>query len=102
MLRYLKSAYGQEQDGLDAWCRHWVGQGLAACEALIAREPPAPFAFGDAPGLAEICLIPQMFSADRFGVDTSGRPRLRALRDACEALPAFTDAHPERQPDAEA
>jgi maleylacetoacetate isomerase len=102
VLRYLKRALGQEQDGLDAWCRHWVGEGLAACERLIAREPPAAFGFGDAPGIAEIALVPQMFSADRFGVDLAAMPRLRALREACEALPAFADAHPARQPDAEA
>jgi maleylacetoacetate isomerase len=45
VLRYLKKTYGQEQDGLDAWCRHWVGEGLAACEALAAREPEAAFLF---------------------------------------------------------
>jgi maleylpyruvate isomerase len=101
VLRYLKSEYGQDQDGLDAWCRHWVGEGLAACEALLAREPAAPFAFGDAPGIAEICLVPQMFSADRFGVDLTPMPRLRALRAACEALPGFADAHPSRQHDTE-
>ena len=102
VLRYLKRELGQEQDGLDAWCRHWVGEGLAACERLLAREPQSAYAFGDAPGIAEICLVPQMFSADRFGVDLTAMPRLRALRDACEALPAFADAHPARQPDAEA
>jgi maleylacetoacetate isomerase len=102
VLRYLKRELGQEQDGLDAWCRHWVGEGLAACERLLAREPQSAYAFGDAPGIAEICLVPQMFSADRFGVDLTAMPRLRALRDACEALTAFADAHPARQPDAEA
>jgi maleylacetoacetate isomerase len=102
VLRYLKSEYGQEQEGLDAWCRHWVGEGLAAGERLLAREGGAgPFAFGAAPGLADICLVPQMFSADRFGLDLGPMPRLRAVREACEALPAFADAHPARQPDSE-
>jgi maleylacetoacetate isomerase len=102
VLRYLKALYRQEQAGLDAWCRHWVGEGLAGCERLLAREPAAAFAFGDRPGLAEVCLVPQMFSADRFGLDLAPMPRLRALRAACEALPAFADAHPSKQPDAEA
>lgn len=102
VLRYLKASFGQEQEGLDAWCRHWVGEGLAACEALLAREPERPFAFGDGPGLAEICLVPQMYSADRFGLDLAPFPRLRALRERCEALPAFADARPSVQPDAEA
>jgi maleylpyruvate isomerase len=101
VLRYLKTEFGQDQDGLDAWCRHWIESGLAAWEALLARAPEAAFAFGDQPGLAEICLIPQMFSADRFGLDLTSFPRLRALRDRCETLPAFADAHPAKQSDAE-
>jgi maleylacetoacetate isomerase len=100
VLRQIKATYGQDQAGLDAWCRHWVGEGLTACEALVARGAGA-FAFGPTPGLAEVCLVPQMHSADRFGVDLGPMPRLRALRDACEALPAFAAARPERQPDAE-
>jgi maleylacetoacetate isomerase len=101
VLRYLKRELGQAQDGLDAWCRHWIAPGLATCEALLARAPDAPFAYGDAPGLAEVCLIPQMFSADRFGLDLAPYPRLNALRKTCEALPAFADAHPSKQPDTE-
>jgi maleylacetoacetate isomerase len=100
VLRYLKRRYGEEQEGLDDWCRHWVGEGLGACEALLAREPAADFAFGPAPGLAEVCLVPQMFSADRFGLDLAPYPRLRRIRAACEALPAFAAAHPSVQPDA--
>jgi maleylacetoacetate isomerase len=101
VLRYLKRELGQDQVGLDAWCRHWIAPGLATCEALLARAPDAPFAYGDAPGLAEVCLIPQMFSADRFGLDLAPYPRLNALRMRCEALPAFADAHPSKQPDTE-
>jgi maleylacetoacetate isomerase len=102
VLRYLKAQYGQEQEGLDAWCRHWVGEGLAACERLLERgSGGGRFAFGDAPSLADVCLVPQLFSADRFGLDLAPFPRLRAVRAACEALPAFADAHPSRQPDSE-
>ena len=100
VLRYLKRQYGKEQEELDAWCRHWVGEGLAACEALVGREPAAEFGFGAAPGLAEVCLVPQMASADRFGLDLAPYPRLRRIRAACEALPAFAAARPEVQPDA--
>jgi maleylacetoacetate isomerase len=102
VLRHLKAGLGQQQAELDAWCRHWIEPGLAACEALVARAPEAAFAFGDEPGIAEICLVPQMFSADRFGLDLAPFPRLRALRDRCEALPAFAAARPSNQPDAEA
>ena len=101
VLTHLGQAYGQDQDGKAAWCRHWIGQGLAACEALLAGRSETRFAFGDAPGMAEVYLIPQMFSADRFGLDLTPMPRLRAIRDEAEALPAFADAHPKAQPDAE-
>lgn len=102
VLEYIKSELGQDQAAVDAWCRHWIGGGLAACEGLLARAgTTGDFAFGDAPGLADICLVPQMFSADRFGVDLAAMPRLRAVRAACEKLPAFAEAHPSRQPDTE-
>jgi maleylacetoacetate isomerase len=102
VLAYLKAELGQDQAAADSWCRHWVGEGLAACEALLAHAGGrGDFAFGDRPGLADICLVPQMFSADRFGVNLAAMPRLRAVREACEQLPAFADAHPSRQPDAE-
>lgn len=100
VLRYLKKSFGQPQEALDAWCRHWVAEGLGACEQLLSRAPAgAAFAFGDQPGLAEVCLIPQMLSADRFGLDLAPFPRLCQLRAACEALPAFETAAPDRQPD---
>jgi maleylacetoacetate isomerase len=100
VLRYLKRTLGQDQAGLDAWCRHWVGEGLAACERRLDGEA-GPFAFGAGPGLADVLLVPQLLSADRFGVDLGPMPRLRAVRAACEALPAFVEAHPARQADAE-
>jgi len=101
VLAHLGTAYGQDQDGKAAWCRHWIGQGLAACEGLLAGRPATRFAFGDAPGMAEIYLIPQMFSADRFGVDLSAMPRLTEIRAEAESLAAFAGAHPKVQPDAE-
>ncbi|MFS4437460.1 maleylacetoacetate isomerase [Paracoccaceae bacterium GXU_MW_L88] len=101
VLNFIKSEYGLDQKGADAWCQHWIAEGLAACEAIAAaQDHGGDFVFGDTPGLAEICLVPQMFSADRFGLDTTPYPRLRAVHAACEALPEFADAHPMRQPDA--
>lgn len=102
VLQYLRTTYGQDQAGVDAWCRRWLGDGLSACEALVARGTEHRFCFGDTPGLADVCLVPQLFSADRFGVDLSAMPRLRAILAECETLPAFTSAHPSRQPDTEA
>ncbi|WP_220443949.1 maleylacetoacetate isomerase [Pararhodobacter zhoushanensis] len=100
-LQYLEAAYGQGPDGKEAWCQRWIGDGLASCEALLAKRAPTRFAFGDAPGMAEIYLIPQLFSAKRFKVDTSAMPRLTEIAAACDTHPAFAAAHPSQQPDAE-
>lgn len=99
VLDYLRGPLGQDQVGVEAWCRRWIGDGLGACEALLARRPPAPFAFGNSPGMAEVYLVPQLFAARRFGLDLAALPRLRAIDAACAALPAFAAAHPARQPD---
>lgn len=85
---------------LDAWPRWVIGEGLAACERLIA-DRPGPFCFGPAPTLADICLVPQLVNARRFGVALDAFPRLLAAEAACLALPAFQAAAPERQPDRE-
>ncbi len=90
---------GGEQASQD-WAKRVNAEGLAACEKLIAREP-GPFCFGAAPTLADICLVPQLGNARRFGVDVSAFPRLLQAEAACKALPAFADAAPERQNDAE-
>ncbi len=100
-LQYLEAEFGQDQSGKEAWCQRWIGDGLATCEALLAKRPATRFAFGDQPGMAEVYLIPQIFSAKRFKVDTSAMPRLKAIYAACEALPAFDAAYPSKQPDAE-
>jgi len=82
------------------WAK-WVNEeGLDACEAM-AKAQDGPFCFGDAPGLADICLVPQLANARRFGADLSRWPRLMAIEAACQALPAFADAAPDKQPDAE-
>lgn len=102
ILSYIKSEYGLDQDQANAWARHWNVEGLDAAEALLAREDKAEFCFGDTPGLADICLVPQIFSAERFGADTSRWPNLMRVNANCMALPAFADAQPKNQPDFEA
>ncbi|MBX9589327.1 MAG: maleylacetoacetate isomerase [Hyphomonadaceae bacterium] len=99
ILNYLKGPLQQDQAAADAWYRHWIKEGLEACEKLL---PPAAgrFAFGDRPTLADTCLIPQLYNARRFNCDLSSVPRLVAIDAACLALPAFADAAPEAQPDA--
>jgi maleylpyruvate isomerase len=82
----------------------WAGwanrEGLIACEKLIVNEA-GPFCFGDTPTIADLCLVPQLANARRFGVDVAALPRLLKAEAAAKALKAFADAAPERQPDAE-
>ena len=80
-----------------AWANH---EGLSACETLIADEP-GPFCFGAAPSLADLCLVPQLANARRFGVDVNTFPRLLKAETAAKAMKAFADAAPDKQPDAE-
>ncbi len=92
-------ALGLSEDQVQAWARETIEPGLAACAALI-EERPGPFCFGAAPSLADLCLVPQLFNARRFAATTE-YGRLLAVEAACMALPAFQDAHADRQPDAE-
>ncbi len=91
---------GATADDVTAWAAWINADGLAACERLVADEP-GPFCFGAAPTLADLCLVPQLANARRFGVDVSAFPRLLVADTAARALPAFADAAPERQSDAE-
>jgi maleylacetoacetate isomerase len=100
VLDYLRKDLSLGEEDVNGWIRRWLGDGLVACEALLAARPASRFCFGDQPGLADICLVPQMASADRFGVDTTRLPRLRAVVGACNDLPAFARASPASQPDA--
>ncbi|MGL4635135.1 MAG: maleylacetoacetate isomerase [Beijerinckiaceae bacterium] len=103
VLNHVRDAYGQDQAGMFAWGRHFVSLGLNGLEAQInASGKAGKFCFGDTPTLADICLVPQMFSARRFSVDTSQLTTLNRIHAHCETLPAFQAAHPERQPDFEA
>ena len=82
------------------WACWIIREGLEACEALLT-DRAGPFCFGAAPTLADICLVPQLANARRFGCDLSRLPRLLAAEAACNALPAFEQAAPDRQADAE-
>lgn len=98
LLRLREMKIGKEE--VNGWAQWVVAEGLAACEALLAGSD-GPFCFGGAPTLADICLVPQLANARRFGVELQGYGRLLAAEAACNALPAFADAAAERQADAE-
>ena len=91
-------AMDRTEEQVQAWAAEVNAAGLEACEALAGD---GPFCFGAAPGLADLCLVPQLGNARRFGVDVTRFPRLLAAEAACMALPAFADAVPGKQPDAE-
>lgn len=98
-LKVIQRIKAQGGDDV-AWARQVNQEGLEAAEALIAREP-GPFAFGAAVTLADICIVPQLGNARRFGADITRLGRLLQAEKACMALPAFQNAAPEKQPDAE-
>lgn len=103
VLRHLGKEFGiSEDDRTDRWYRHWVAEGLEALEGMLAGHPATgTFCHGDAPGLADICLVPQVGNARRFDCDLSAFPTICAIEAACLELDAFSAAQPERQPDAE-
>jgi maleylpyruvate isomerase len=100
VLDTLRQEFGAAPEQVTAWIARWIGEGFAALEPMIARHG-AGFAFGDAPTLADCCLVPQLYSAERFGVDLALYPRLVAAATHARGLPPFQAAEPGRQPDAD-
>jgi maleylacetoacetate isomerase/maleylpyruvate isomerase len=100
-LRILKAlaALGHDEAARNEWVARWVGDGFDALEPMIAEHGKG-WSFGATPTLADCCLIPQLYNAQRFGVDLSPWPAITAVADAAAQHPAFADAHPNRQPDA--
>lgn len=102
VLRYLKTTLGAGDEAKDAWYRHWIMDGFTALEARLSREAETGrYCHGDAPGMADAVLVPQVFNAERFDCDLTAFPTLRRINAACLDVPAFQAAHPARQPDAE-
>jgi maleylpyruvate isomerase len=102
VLNYVKKEYNQTDDQVNRWAQHWINLGLTALEQLIAAQPKrGKFCFGDTPTLADICLVPQLGNARRYGSDLSQYPNILGVEKNCMTLPAFVNAAPEKQPDAE-
>lgn len=100
VLRALREMFGASEEACNEWIGKWIGKGFEALEVLIARHGRG-FAFGDRPTVADIYLVPQVYSAQRFGVNLEAFPRLLAAVSTANALPAFADAAPGKQPDAD-
>jgi len=94
VLQYLENVVGQDASARDAWYGTWVSAGFAAIEAMLSTTQEAPFAAGDAPGIADICLVPQVFNARRFKVDLTPFPRVVQVADRAAGLAAFKRAAP--------
>lgn len=102
VLRYLVREMGVSEEVKNGWYRHWIENGFASLEARLSGDPrTGAFVFGDAPTLADLCLVPQMFNAQRFEIDTTRYPTLQRLYEHACRLDAFARAAPGAQPDAE-
>jgi maleylpyruvate isomerase len=102
VLKYISGPMEQPDAVKQAWIAHWTKAGLDALEQELARAPQrGRFCFGDTPTMADCCLVPQLFNAQRFNIDLAPYPTLRAIDAECQKLEAFAQAHPARQPDAE-
>jgi maleylacetoacetate isomerase/maleylpyruvate isomerase len=101
VLKYLVREMKVEEEAKNTWYRHWVRSGLEMFEQELQRLPASTYCHGDAPTLADCCLVPQIFNGQRFNVDMAGLPRTMAAFDACMRLPAFQKAQPSSCPDNE-
>ncbi len=102
VLQHLKAELGVSEEAKTTWYRHWLAEGMRMLEAQLADSADTGrFCHGDTPTLADCCLVPQVFNANRFGVDLAPYPTIAAIDAACAGIEAFQAAHPARQPDAE-
>ena len=101
VLQHLSREFGADEAQQSAWHRHWMALGFAALENLVAQQPErGRFCYGETPGLADICLVPQLYNARRYALDLNPYPTLRRIDRACAALAPFRRAAPEAQGDA--
>lgn len=99
--QYLERELGASETQRHAWTRHWIKTGFDALETMLAGNPgTGAFCQGDSPGMADVCLVPQVYNARRFGMDMTKYPTLARIDAACRELNAFRDAAPEAQVDA--
>ena len=101
VLKYLNGVLKVSEEQKNAWYRHWVEDGLAKLEAMLADGRTGRFCHGDTPTMADCCLVPQVANGLRFNCDFSHVPTVMRIREACGALEAFRQAAPENQADAE-
>lgn len=102
VLKFITGSLGLSEDAKMHWIKHWTELGLSALEQEVSRsQKHGRFCFGDTPTMADCCLVPQLFNAQRFSIDLAPYPILVRIDEECRKLPAFESAHPARQPDSE-
>ena len=101
VLKYLVRELKVNDDAKNTWYQHWCREGLEAFERQLSQLPPSTYCYGETPTLADCCLVPQIFNAQRFKVNFDGLPRTMAAYEACMALEAFQKAQPSACPDNE-
>lgn len=94
-LSVAKWAVAQSNEGItmESWMQHFIAKGLDAYEKMIGD---GQYSFGDSVTLADICLMPQLYNAQRWGVDLDAYPKIKRVKDKLEQIPAFQLAHPDR------
>ena len=102
VLKYVKNTLGAGEEAKNTWYRHWVAVGLTSFERQLHKGPQGRYCHGDQPTMADCCLVPQIFNAQRLDCPLGDYPRTMAVFDACMQHPAFQAAQPSRCPDAEA
>lgn len=102
VLKYLTGTLGANEAAKSAWYRHWIETGFASLETRLAKGAhTGTFCYGDTPTLADLCLVPQVFNARRFSIDTDRYPTIARIEACAMTLPAFANAAPAQQPDAD-
>ena len=98
-LNYMRKSLGQNDDGVNAWYRHWIADGFGKLEAELARSA-GRFSHGDVPTMADCCLVPQVFNAQRYKCDLGPYPTAMRVFAECMKVDAFDRAQPSKQPEA--
>jgi len=101
VMQYLKNEMGQTEQAVRKWYVYWVDRGFSAIESWLGSKDTGRFCHGDAPGLADCFLVPQVYNAERFNCDLEPYPRIMRITSLCRQLPGFRAATPENQPDTE-
>lgn len=101
VMQFLEREFSTPQVERERWTRHWIVEGLRALEMLVnENSSTGVYCDGDTPTIADLCLVPQVYNARRFGIDMQQFPTVSRIEQECLTLPAFDAARPENQPDA--